>query len=224
MRRYHGGRDADIPNNSRSKLLLIFNASEAMLQIGVPALRMISLCFIPAAVGIMLSTLFQAVGNGMYSLIVSVLRQLAALVPLAYLLSRIGGLELIWYAFPLAEVASLVASLFLTAAAVSAAASRAGYGYRGASSPAEEIDNFLAVRHLPPLDKQGIIKTILPSQKEGWKAWDLPGRIKFRKIRAQACVPVRSWHVRLSFRKDEDEEMKKRLKWQLLRFWQGSCF
>ena len=83
------------------QLLLIFNASEAMLQIGVPALRMISLCFIPAAVGIMLSTLFQAVGNGMYSLIVSVLRQLAALVPLAYLLSRIGGLELIWYAFPL---------------------------------------------------------------------------------------------------------------------------
>ena len=95
------------------QLLLIFNASEAMLQIGVPALRMISLCFIPAALGIMLSTLFQAVGNGMYSLIVSVLRQLVALVPLAYLLSRIGGLDLIWYAFPLAELVSLVASLFL---------------------------------------------------------------------------------------------------------------
>lgn len=95
------------------QLLLFFNASPAMVGIGVPALRIISICFVPAALGIMFSTLFQAVGNGLYSLIVSVLRQLVALVPLAYLLSRIDGLNLLWYAFPLAEIVSLAASLLL---------------------------------------------------------------------------------------------------------------
>ena len=95
------------------QMLLLFNASAEMVKIGVPALRIICLCFIPAALGIMFSTLFQAVGNGLYSLIVSVLRQLVALVPLAYLLSKIGGLMLLWYSFPLAEIVSLIASLLL---------------------------------------------------------------------------------------------------------------
>ena len=96
------------------QLLLIFNASENMLGIGVPALRIISLSFLPAALGILFSTLFQAVGHGVSSLIVSVLRQLVVLLPAAFLLSQIG-LPPIWYAFPIAEVASLLASIFMFA-------------------------------------------------------------------------------------------------------------
>ncbi|MGI6085790.1 MAG: MATE family efflux transporter [Acetivibrionales bacterium] len=95
-----------------NKLLMIFNASEEMLQIGIPALRIISLCFVPAAVGIMLSTLFQALGKGIYSLIISVLRQLVFILPAAYLLSKIG-LDLVWYSFPIAEIFSFIASILL---------------------------------------------------------------------------------------------------------------
>ncbi len=93
-------------------LLSIFNASEEMLLIGIPALRIISLCFIPAAVGIMFSTMFQAVGKGFYSLIISILRQLVIILPAAYLLSKIG-LGYVWYAFPLAEVVSFIVSIIL---------------------------------------------------------------------------------------------------------------
>ncbi|WP_326975243.1 MATE family efflux transporter [Caproicibacter sp. BJN0012] len=94
------------------KLLLIFNASGRMLQIGVPALRTISLCFLPAAFGIVFSTTFQAVGDGVKSLIISLLRQLVILLPCAYLLSKIG-LDAVWFAFPAAESVSLAASIFL---------------------------------------------------------------------------------------------------------------
>lgn len=87
------------------QLLMLFNASEEMMRIGVPALRIISLCFIPAALGIMLSTLFQAVGVGIYSLIVSISRQLLVILPAAYLLGKIG-VGFVWYAFPIAEVVS----------------------------------------------------------------------------------------------------------------------
>ncbi|MFU0831661.1 MAG: Staphylococcal virulence regulator protein A [Oscillospiraceae bacterium] len=91
------------------KLLMIFNASNRMLQIGVPALRTISLCFLPAAFGIVFSTTFQAVGDGVKSLIISLLRQLVVLLPTAYLLSKIG-LDAVWFAFPIAEIVSLTAS------------------------------------------------------------------------------------------------------------------
>lgn len=92
------------------KLLMIFNASEQMLEIGVKALRTISLCFVPAAIGIMFSTLFQAVGQGHKSLYISILRQLVIILPVAYLLSKIG-LYYVWYSFPIAEVFSLVVSI-----------------------------------------------------------------------------------------------------------------
>jgi len=92
------------------RLLMIFNASLQMLQIGVPAFRIISLCFIVAAIGILLSTLFQALGIGIYSLIISTLRQLVIILPSAYLLSKIG-LNYIWYAFPIAEAASFIVSV-----------------------------------------------------------------------------------------------------------------
>lgn len=89
------------------KLLMIFNASPQMLEIGVPALRIISICFIPAAVDILFSTFFQGVGMGFKSLIVSIMRQLVVILPAAYLLSKIG-LGYTWYAFPIAEIISLV--------------------------------------------------------------------------------------------------------------------
>jgi len=93
-------------------LLSLFNASPQMLDIGVPALRTISLCFVPAALGIMFSTTFQAVGHGFSSLIISVLRQLIVLLPVAFLLSKIS-LPAVWYAFPIAEVISFAASIFI---------------------------------------------------------------------------------------------------------------
>lgn len=87
-------------------LLGIFNASESMLEIGVPALRIISLSFLLAGFGIVCSSVFQALGHGMLSLIVSVLRQLVVLLPAAFILAGTGGLSAIWWAFPISEVFS----------------------------------------------------------------------------------------------------------------------
>ncbi|HIS50582.1 MAG TPA: MATE family efflux transporter [Candidatus Gallacutalibacter pullistercoris] len=94
------------------QLLMIFEASDEMLRIGRPALQYISLCFMPAALGILSSTLFQAMGRGFYSLIVSILRQLVVLIPAAWLLSLIS-LTAVWFAFPIAEVFSLITSVLL---------------------------------------------------------------------------------------------------------------
>lgn len=97
-----------------AQLLGIFNASRELLEIGVPALRIIASCFLFAALGIVSSTLFQAVGRGVYSLIVSLMRQLVILVPAAWVLARITGeVNAVWWAFPIAEVFSLIASIFL---------------------------------------------------------------------------------------------------------------
>ena len=86
------------------QLLLMFDASESMMEIGIPALRIISLCFLPAAFGIITGTLFQGTGHGVYSLLCSVIRQLIGILPLAFILIRIGGVTLSWASFPLAEV------------------------------------------------------------------------------------------------------------------------
>lgn len=93
-------------------LLSIFNADKEMLRIGVPALRIICINFIPAALGIMSSTLFQAVGKGTYSLLVSTLRQLVIILPAAYFLSKLG-VNATWFAFPIAEIISLVVCIIL---------------------------------------------------------------------------------------------------------------
>lgn len=92
------------------KLLLLFDASEEMLAIGTVALRAISFSYLLAGYCIVCGSVFQAFGRGMLSLIVSLVRQLFLLLPLAYLLSLTGRLDLIWYAFPLAELGSLTAS------------------------------------------------------------------------------------------------------------------
>lgn len=93
------------------KLLTIFSASQELLSIGVPALRIICTCFVFAALGIVSSTLFQAVGRGTYSLVVSLMRQLAVLVPVAWLLAAVThNVNAVWWAFPIAETVSLLVS------------------------------------------------------------------------------------------------------------------
>lgn len=88
-------------------LLLMFKASAEMLAIGVPALRIISVCFIFAGVSISLTSVFQAVGNGILSLIISFVRQLIVVLPATYLLARFAGLIYCWWSFPIAEALSL---------------------------------------------------------------------------------------------------------------------
>jgi putative MATE family efflux protein len=94
-------------------LLGMFDASPEMLEMGVPALRIISICFMPAAFGIMTSTMFQAIGHGVLSLLASLLRQMFGILPLAWILIRIGGVTLSWASFPLAEVIGLTYSAFV---------------------------------------------------------------------------------------------------------------
>lgn len=95
------------------QLLLLFDASEHMLRIGVPALRIISLCFVFAGFTIVCSSVFQALGNSFFSMIMSITRQLAVLLPAAYVLAHTIGLEAVWYAFPIAEVFCLVIAVIM---------------------------------------------------------------------------------------------------------------
>ena len=96
-------------------LLSLFESGEAgeITAIGVPALRIICTHFIFAAIGITLSTVYQAIGKGMYSLIMSLCRQLFVLIPSAWLLSKIGGLGAVWWSFLIAELVSLAICLFM---------------------------------------------------------------------------------------------------------------
>ncbi len=88
-------------------LLSSFDASEHMLSIGVPALRIIALHFPVAAISIALISVFQAFSKSMYSLIISLCRQIVVLIPSAYLLSLIGNVNNVWWSFPIAEVVSV---------------------------------------------------------------------------------------------------------------------
>jgi len=94
------------------QLLAIFDASDHMLEIGVPALRIISLSFTFAGFCIIISSMFQALGNGLYSLIMSAARQLAVILPVAYVLARVFGLNQVWWAVPIAEILSLILCVF----------------------------------------------------------------------------------------------------------------
>ena len=96
-------------------LLLWFEASETMLSIGIPALRTISISFILAGFCIACGSVFQALGCSIYSMFVSVARQLVVLLPAAYLLSRLGNVNLVWWAFPIAELMSLAMTAFFMA-------------------------------------------------------------------------------------------------------------
>ena len=91
------------------RLLLLFDSSEdqQLLTLGIPALRIISISFPLAGVGIIFSSVFQAVGNGGLSLIMSLVRQLVVILPVAWLLARWAGLGAVWFAFPFAELFSV---------------------------------------------------------------------------------------------------------------------
>lgn len=95
-----------------AQLLALFEASPNMLQIGVPAMRIIACSFAGAAVAITLSSVFQAFGSAVYSMIATFVRQLVVLLPVTYLLSLAGNINDIWWSYLIAEVASVAACLF----------------------------------------------------------------------------------------------------------------
>ena len=95
-----------------ARLFALFEASDTMLAIGVPALRIISLSFLFAGFCIVTGSVFQALGNGVYSMLVSIARQLLVLLPVAYLLSRMGNINYVWLAFPIAELVSVSMTVF----------------------------------------------------------------------------------------------------------------
>ena len=94
------------------ELLRMFDASDAMLEVGAPALRIMSLAFVFAGIGIVSGSSCQAFGYSVYSMLISIARQIVVLIPAAYLLSLTGVLRSIWFAFPIAEIFSLILSLF----------------------------------------------------------------------------------------------------------------
>ena len=93
-------------------MLSIFSASSDMIRMGVPALRTISISFIFAGICIICSSFFQALGSSIYSMLVSFVRQIIFLVPCAYIFSRTGNVNLVWWAWPIAELASVALSVF----------------------------------------------------------------------------------------------------------------
>ena len=92
-------------------LLRLFDASDHMLEIGIPALRVISLSFAFAGICIVISSSLQALGHGFLSMMISITRQLIILLPSAYILAKIGGIHAVWWSFNIAEIASLTLSL-----------------------------------------------------------------------------------------------------------------
>lgn len=94
-------------------LLLMFGAADEVVKLGIPALRVLSLSFCLAGVGIILSSVFQAIGNGVLSLIMSLIRQLVVILPVAFILNILFGVNAVWYAFLIAEGVSLALGLIL---------------------------------------------------------------------------------------------------------------
>lgn len=99
-------------------LLMMFSSdqavdSEALLKFGIPALKIISLCFPSAAIGIIIGSVFQSLGRSIFSMLISICRQLVLLIPAAALLALFGKVELVWWSFPIAEIGSLIVSLLL---------------------------------------------------------------------------------------------------------------
>ena len=94
------------------KLLLLFSASDNMMSMGIPALRIISLSFPVASFCIIIGSVFQALGRAVYSMINSIMRQIIVLLPVAYLLSLSGNVNNVWWSFPIAEIMSLAVTTF----------------------------------------------------------------------------------------------------------------
>ena len=94
-------------------LLSLFEASDHMLEIGVPALRAISLSFIFAGFCIVSSSVFQALGNGVYSMLMSFARQIIVILPVAFIFAKLFGLDAVWFSYPIAEIVSVVMCVFM---------------------------------------------------------------------------------------------------------------
>jgi len=94
-------------------LLGLFEASDHMLAIGVPALRAISLSFVFAGFCIICSATFQALGNGVYSMLMSFARQIVVILPVAFIFAKLIGLDAVWFAYPIAELVSVVMCVFM---------------------------------------------------------------------------------------------------------------
>ena len=95
------------------ELMMLFSPNEEMMKLGIPALRICSLCFILAAFDVIAIASFQSLGNGMYALYASFLRQLVLILPFAYVLSNMFGLEAVWYSIPLAELGCAFFDIYL---------------------------------------------------------------------------------------------------------------
>lgn len=95
-------------------LLKLFDASDHMLEIGIPALRVISLSFAFAGICIVISSSLQALGHGFLSMMISITRQLIILLPSAYILAKFGGIHAVWWSFNIAEIGSLTLSLLFS--------------------------------------------------------------------------------------------------------------
>ena len=95
-----------------AQLFSLFDASETMLAIGIPALRIISISFLFAGFCIVCGSVFQALGNGVYSMVVSIARQLIVLLPVAYFLSLTGNVNYVWWSYPIAELMSLSMTIY----------------------------------------------------------------------------------------------------------------
>ena len=93
-------------------LFIPFDASDTMIKMGVTALRIIGIHFPIAAFCIVTGTLFQALGKSVYSMVTSIMRQLVVLLPAAYLLSLLGNIDYVWWAFPIAEIMSCAVTVF----------------------------------------------------------------------------------------------------------------
>jgi len=91
----------------------LFDASNHMLSIGVPALRIISLSFLFAGYCIIVGSVFQAMGNAVYSLVISAARQLFVILPVAYVFAKLFGLSSVWWSIPIAEIVSVTLSTIL---------------------------------------------------------------------------------------------------------------
>lgn len=97
-----------------SQLMSIFDAGDDMMRMGITAMRLLSLCFVPAAIGITFSTFFQALGHGIYSLFMTLLRQVIVIMPAAWLLSKTSlGVTGVWLSYPIAEIFGFTFAIFL---------------------------------------------------------------------------------------------------------------
>lgn len=96
-----------------TQLLYLFDAKETLLSIGIPALRTISVSFVFAGISMVLCSVFQALGSPNHSLLVTLLRQMVILLPLAYGFSSAFGLDMCWWSFPITEVLCALLSLYL---------------------------------------------------------------------------------------------------------------